>query len=581
MITSRLNLLVFILIVGIALSSIALNYNLVYNNKKSHIEHEINAHLKRLLANLTTQMNLSTLLTQESYASDVPLFAAFVDAQGQIVAHHLFPHTLNITHTLETFNGLTRLIEEEEHLFAMANTSSTTPLYVIVGVSKASLRDSIFAQTLYVSLWVGALLALFFLFLLYYTRMKIERPLRSLFDSNLKEFVNGILSASTQCDRLHTIEESNLPKDIQNRILNTFGMLQKWSCFKIHFDEFLKMTVAESNKKELVANLYTAIEGDFFVKSMTLFETNHSLNRFEPLYAGQSSLETLTHDEALLAEPSACLAYRTGNRVLLDESRKKSACSMCHAMPHETIMCKPMMSGGKHTGVLKLVLDNEKIEASSELNGDLEAKIRFLESYLNAYVDLTSLTISNINLLNAYKNQALTDPLTNLYNRRYITEYLFGLLNISKRKQAPLSIFMIDIDNFKKFNDEYGHKVGDAVLKIVSKTIQQSLREGDTVARYGGEEFIAVLPYSDTDTAYEVAERVRGAVERIEWNEHQLPNIYPVTISVGISAYPIHGYSHYHLTNVADKALYRAKREGRNKVIIHEIKEREADEIFG
>ena len=209
----------------------------------------------------------------------------------------------------------------------------------------------------------------------------------------------------------------------------------------------------------------------------------------------------------------------------------------------------------------------------------MESQIRFLESYLKSYIDLTSLTISNINLLNAYKNQALTDPLTNIYNRRYITEYLFGLLNLAKRKESPLSVFMIDIDNFKRFNDEYGHKIGDIVLQIVAKTIEKSVREGDTVARYGGEEFIVVLPYSDTEIAFEVGERVRESVEKIEWSEYELPNVHPVTISLGIAAYPIHGYSHYHLTNAADKALYRAKRSGRNRVVIHHIKEREAKEL--
>jgi diguanylate cyclase (GGDEF)-like protein len=236
------------------------------------------------------------------------------------------------------------------------------------------------------------------------------------------------------------------------------------------------------------------------------------------------------------------------------------------------------MSSGKQTGVIKFTLDNEKIITNDTINGSMETKIRFLESYLKPYIDLTALTMSNINMLNAYKNQALTDALTNLYNRRYITEYLYSLLNIAKRKESPLSVFMIDIDNFKRFNDEYGHKVGDTVLKIVSKTIKEAVREGDTVARYGGEEFIVVLPYSDTDAAYEVGERVRSAVEKIEWSESEVPNIPPVTISLGIAAYPLHGYSHYHLTNAADKALYKAKREGKNKVVVHDIKERQVGE---
>lgn len=582
MITTRLNFLISILVVLIAISSLAFNYSLMYNNKKTHIEQDMKDYVTNRIEQINEKLNekkeinnkvLNEITNKHITSNDVPLFFAFLDANGNLISQNNLPKNLSFEkHTFDS-HGYTQFYEENGNVFMLAEIKVPESIFVLSGFTTASLSSSIFNENFYISIWVLFCVLSYIGFIVYYTRVKIDKPLKNLFDSNLREFINGILASYTDCKNMKSIENIMLPKGLKSRIESTFSMLQKWSCYKIHFDEFLKMTVAESDKHQLVNNLFVAVEDDFFVKKLTLLELNHSLNRFEPITISVGKEEE-NYSEELLSNPMECLAYRTGNRVLLEES-KKTACTTCVHATGETVICKPMMSSGKQTGVIKFIVNNNELYNNSEINGSKEAKIRFLESYLKSYIDLTSLTISNINLLNAYKNQALTDPLTNIYNRRYITEYLYGVLNISKSKESPLSVFMIDIDNFKRFNDEYGHKVGDKVLQIVAKTIETSVREGDTVARYGGEEFIVVLPYSDTDLAFEVGERVRESVESIEWSEHELPNIHPVTISLGIAAYPLHGYSHYHLTNAADKALYRAKRNGRNRVIVHEIKERE------
>ncbi len=586
MITTRLNILVSILVILIAMSSLAFNYSLIYNNKKNHLENDMKNYARNTIEKINklhaekvviSDEKLKEITKEDLYMNDVNLFSAFVDSQKKLISSTNLPQNISLLKYIENNDGFTHHYEDGENLFMITGILTDRQIYLFYGYSKQELRASLFTENLYISLWVAFCILIYIGFIVYYTRAKIDKPLKNLFDSSLREFVNGILASNTDCKKMKAIDNIMLPEELKSKIRNTFGMLQKWSCYKIHFDEFLKMTVAESDKGQLINNLFIAVEDDFFVKELTVLEINHSLNRFEPITISANNVGEDYH-ENLLSNPLECLAYRTGNRVLLDNS-KKLACSTCAYSIDETIICKPMMSSGKQTGVIKFKLDNNKLNNSEDINGSMESRVRFLESYLKSYIDLTSLTISNINLLNAYKNQALTDPLTNLYNRRYITEYLFGLLNLAKRKESPLSVFMIDIDNFKRFNDEYGHKVGDIVLQIVARTIEKSVREGDTVARYGGEEFIAVLPYSDIDIAFEVGERVRESVEKIEWSEYELPNVHPVTISLGIAAYPIHGYSHYHLTNAADKALYRAKRSGRNRVVVHEIKEREAKEL--
>lgn len=586
MVTNRLNIFISILVILIAISSLAFNYSLMYNDKKNHLENDMKNYVLNIIEKINklhlekeniTDKELKQIISKHIYLNDVNIFSALIDSNNDIISENNMPKNFPFAKYVNNNHTFSHYYEDSNNLFMVADISIDRPISILCGFSKEELKTSIFDENLYISIWVLLCIIAYIGFIVYYSITKIDKPLKNLFDSNLRDFINGILASYTDCKSVKPIENIMLPKELKSKIQNTFGMLQQWSCYKIHFDEFLKMTVAESDKNQLVNNLFVAVEDDFFVKKLTLLEINHSLNRFEPITISSDDLEE-DYPESLLSNPSECLAYRTGNRVLLDKD-KKSACSTCECSKDDTIICKPMMSSGKHTGVIKFTLDNNRLKASNDINGSMESRIRFLESYLKSYIDLTSLTISNINLLNAYKNQALTDPLTNIYNRRYITEYMYGLLNISKRKESPLSVFMIDIDNFKKFNDEYGHKIGDIVLKAVAATMEKTIREGDTVARYGGEEFIVVLPYTDTDIAFEVGERVREAVEGIEWDEHELPNIPSVTISLGIAAYPLHGYSHYHLTNAADKALYKAKRSGRNRVIVHEIKEREAKEL--
>jgi len=585
MLTMRLNFTIAAIISIIAVISLYVNYKLVSDDKKTHLEFDMKNNVKNKIEHINELLSLNVDITPEildklagkySLTGDIVLFTAFIDKNGELLAQHNLPTDIQYKTLMSDNHGYSNFIDDDKFVYMVVEIKLTKPIFVISGFTKESLMQSLFDEMLIVALLVFLLVLAYIGYIFYFTYSHVESPLQELFERNLKDFVNGIVSSNVDCNTLTDISKIHLPPKLNKMIYSTLQMLQKWSCYKIHFDEFLRITIAETDKKQLVDNLYFAIQDDFYIKQIIVFEINHSLNRFEPITAGDKTDEESVY-EGLFSEPNSCSAYRTGTRVLVDES-KRSACSTCKNRENETLLCKPMMTSGKQIGVIRLTLDNDKIAQSEEISGSLETKIRFLESYLNPYVDLTSLTLSNINLLNAYKNQALTDPLTNLYNRRYITEYLYGILNIAKQKETPLSIFMIDVDNFKHFNDQYGHKVGDSVLKVVSLTISNAIRAGDTVARYGGEEFIVVLPYSDVDVAFEVGERVRNAIESIEWADYELPKIQPVTISVGIATYPKHGYSHYHLTNIADKALYKAKKEGRNRVVVHEIKERETND---
>ncbi|SNB47668.1 diguanylate cyclase [Geobacter sp. DSM 9736] len=165
------------------------------------------------------------------------------------------------------------------------------------------------------------------------------------------------------------------------------------------------------------------------------------------------------------------------------------------------------------------------------------------------------------------KELSNTDPLTRLYNRRYLMEALEREFQRSSRKQGPLSLVLLDIDHFKKINDTYGHQEGDVVLAAVAEMAQAGLRRYDIAARYGGEEFILLLPETPLQEAIAVADRLRESIQEMEFPP-PLENL-TVTISLGVSTYPSQRIDCIDsLIRQADEALYRAKQNGRNRMEI-------------
>lgn len=163
---------------------------------------------------------------------------------------------------------------------------------------------------------------------------------------------------------------------------------------------------------------------------------------------------------------------------------------------------------------------------------------------------------------------AITDSLTQVFSRRYLMERFNEEFVRAKKFKYNLSFLMVDIDNFKEYNDRYGHLVGDAILMEVSKTIKESTRQVDLLGRYGGEEFSVILTETDKEGARLAAERIRYSVE------HRDIKVYDenlrVTISIGISVFPDTGSSKEDIIENADSALYQAKQKGKNIICIYE-----------
>jgi diguanylate cyclase (GGDEF)-like protein len=181
-------------------------------------------------------------------------------------------------------------------------------------------------------------------------------------------------------------------------------------------------------------------------------------------------------------------------------------------------------------------------------------------------------TNESLTRLNAQlEDLATVDPLTGLYNRRFMDESLEREVIRANRKQMPLAVIMIDIDHFKSFNDTFGHAAGDVVLRAAGGLMKRNIRASDIVCRYGGEEFLVVLPEAGVEIARERAEALRRAMQELTIS-HEGKALGEVTISLGIAMFPQHGSSVAELVAAADAALYDAKNDGRNRLVSAEAR---------
>lgn len=189
---------------------------------------------------------------------------------------------------------------------------------------------------------------------------------------------------------------------------------------------------------------------------------------------------------------------------------------------------------------------------------------------LSVLGSFASMSIDNARLHREMCHLASTDGLTGLYNHRIFSQMLKEELSRAQRYRLPLALVMFDVDNFKGFNDTYGHPDGDKVLRAVADILRETLRKCDIPFRYGGEEFVALLPETSREAAVLVAERIRQAIES-ESRRHLPESIaHGVTVSVGVAAYPADAETADGLLKIGDDRMYRAKTQGKNKVYFQE-----------
>ncbi|WP_257283564.1 diguanylate cyclase [Endozoicomonas sp. SESOKO1] len=252
-------------------------------------------------------------------------------------------------------------------------------------------------------------------------------------------------------------------------------------------------------------------------------------------------------------EPSDCWSLLKGHTHFSNEDGLEIRCRHSHTESDLCQVCIPLVAQGETLGVLHLNYDGQQA---------LENNISKAESM----AEQIGLALANMRLREDLRQQAIRDPLTSLFNRRYMMDFLEQHTYSAESQNETLSVMMIDLDHFKRFNDTFGHDAGDYVLKQVAMELKQAVREGDLVCRYGGEEICIVCPNTCLETAEELGNMLvaRIAGQGMQFNGQSLGNI---TISMGIATRFSAETNHDLLLKEADNALYQAKEQGRNRAV--------------
>ncbi|MBF0268410.1 MAG: diguanylate cyclase [Alphaproteobacteria bacterium] len=255
--------------------------------------------------------------------------------------------------------------------------------------------------------------------------------------------------------------------------------------------------------------------------------------------------------------PDDCWALRLGRTYSSIQGDARPHCSHFQKPTSHATHCVPLLAQGKTLGTLVFLWDGDGQPS------DLDSRLKLVQ----AAADRISLALANIKLRQSLRDLSIRDALTGLYNRRFVEETFEREMARIARTQEPFCLMMMDVDHFKRFNDTFGHDAGDLVLRSVGELLRDHFRSTDLPCRYGGEEFLVMLPGANLANAQERADALRKAVKALTVL-HQGRPVGQITISIGLAAHPSLIANRYALIEAADKALYLAKAQGRDRVVL-------------
>ncbi|SFN30508.1 sensor domain-containing diguanylate cyclase [Dokdonella immobilis] len=285
---------------------------------------------------------------------------------------------------------------------------------------------------------------------------------------------------------------------------------------------------------------------------------NASKNLLEPIATWGSGIAA----ESGVFSPNDCWALRRGHVHPASGTLPSFTCRHLHSDSDEGAhgshcrLCVPMVAQGEMLGVLTV---SDDAEISTEVR---EIAIAASEQI--------SLAMANLRLQETLRTQSLRDALTGLFNRRYLEASFEREIQRAERRQLPLSVLMLDVDHFKRFNDTHGHEAGDTLLAQFGALLARTVRSEDVSCRYGGEEFTILMPEADSEQALQRAEEICSAVRNLDV-QHRNLSLGQVTVSIGVATYGEHGKSAEELMRNADNALYLAKNSGRDQAMLAEV----------
>jgi len=255
----------------------------------------------------------------------------------------------------------------------------------------------------------------------------------------------------------------------------------------------------------------------------------------------------------IMFEPEDCWALRRGETHILDHATHSIACRHLQDWGDVCSVCIPIVAQGNVLGIMHL--ENHHMR-------EIGIEERSLANNLASQI---ALAMSSMKLRETLRSLSVRDPLTGLFNRRYMEESMQRELATAQRKNRSLGLVILDLDHFKSFNDTFGHDAGDMLLREVGTLLAKNSRAGDIACRFGGEEFVIIFPEAPLPIVMELSDQLRKVILALQL-QHFGRSLGQVSASFGVAAFPEHGNTTDDLLRAADKALYRAKERGRNRV---------------
>lgn len=327
-------------------------------------------------------------------------------------------------------------------------------------------------------------------------------------------------------------EQLRLAREVQ-----LLGELNEWLQSSRSLDELFDMVA------RFMTHILPNAEGSVYVYSNS-----------RDVLDGCASWNGGNHKEHI--HPEECWGLRRGRTYEFGSSEIDFVCE--HAEPHDgrNYYCFPILAHGETVGLMHL----RSTEGASD-------EFQTSKKLAQMCAEQISMAIANVRMRDQLHDQSVRDPLTGLFNRRHMNDTLRKFINFSQSTGKKLSLIAVDVDHFKKFNDNHGHDAGDMVLRAVGSVLEQACDGEDVACRPGGEEFTLIVSGTSQEDVMTKAELLRQAVEAIvvRYGEKALPRI---TISLGVAHYPAHGTMPQDLLRASDEALYDAKAKGRNQVCI-------------
>ena len=391
-------------------------------------------------------------------------------------------------------------------------------------------------RTMIIALVLGLLASL--AIVVWLTRTVLRRILAS------SRFADAIAQGEydARLDPNGTDEIDRLARTL-NQVAESRSRAEDYDRTQLEFSDSLQMMEDERDAQDL---LRRHLERSIPNAVVTVFNRNNSADRLEavtPVPADSPLRAALSG-----ASPRDCLAVRAAKtHAEAPERELLLGCRLCSACEGRST-CTPLLVGGE-------VIGSVQVKHQAPLEPDAVQRIR--ESVRQAAPG-----IANLRNLAIAQQRASTDALTGLPNRRALDDMLKRMVAESQRSTLPLTALMLDLDHFKRTNDQFGHSKGDELLAATGALIPHLLRASDFAARYGGEEFLILLPDTNLEGGRTIAEKIRNAIGDIQLAEEDIH----LTVSIGVATRPDHALDAEQLQRAADRALYTAKTNGRNRV---------------